>query len=245
LDAIWLTPQQFATQTNDEDFARVGVKGYNPRRMFAYIGWNMDGSNPFFTDKRVRQAMAHAFDSDRVIEVTTYNLFTNSEGIFDPGHWCYNDQVKRFPYDLDKAAALLDDAGWLVSEEDGFRYKEIEGEMVQFDFVLLKAKSFHWSAPAVNIFRDDLRKIGVSFRRTEVENATFDTTYLRHEFQAIMSVWEVTSDPSQWQNHFHSRAHQGGRNVCAYKNDRVDELFDLSVSTYDRADRAKYLSEAQ
>ena len=109
----------------------------------------------------------------------------------------------------------------------------------------MSAKSFHWANSAINIFRDDLRKIGVKFSWVEVENATFDTTYLRHEFQAIMSVWEVTNDPSQWQNHFHSRAHNGGRNICGYKNDRVDELFDLSVATYDREVRAKHLSEIQ
>ena len=245
LDEIWLTPQQFATQTNDEAYSRVGVKGYNLRRMFAYIGWNMDGSNPFFTDKRVRLAMAHAFDTDRVLRDTSYNLFTPSTGIFDPDHWCYNPDVERLRYDLDTAAELLDEAGWLVSDEDGFRYQEIDGQKVKFEWELMSAKSFHWAASAINIFRDDLRKIGVSFRWVEVENATFDMTYLRHEFQAIMSVWEVTNDPSQWQNHFHSRAHNGGRNVVGYMNDRVDELFDMSVSTYDREVRAKHLREAQ
>ena len=119
LDEIWLTPQQYATQTNDDAYSEVGVKGYNTRRMFAFFGWNMDGSNPFFGDKRVRLALAHAFDADRVIRDTSYNLFTHSTGIFDPDHWCYNPDVQRFPYDLDRAAELLDEAGWLISEEDG------------------------------------------------------------------------------------------------------------------------------
>jgi peptide/nickel transport system substrate-binding protein len=245
LDEIWLTPQQFATQSNDDAYKRVGVKGYNVRRMFAYIGWNMDGSNPFFTDKRVRLAMAHAFNTDRVLRDNTYNLYTPSTGIFDPDHWCYNKDVERLPYDLEEAARLLDEAGWLASDEDGWRYKEIDGTNVKFEFELLTAKSFHWSSVAQNIFREDLRRIGVEFRSVEVENAAFDSTYLRHEFEAILSVWEVTNDPSQWQNHFHSSAHQTGRNVCGYKNDRVDELFELSTSTYDREERAKYLREIQ
>jgi peptide/nickel transport system substrate-binding protein len=245
LDEIWLTPQQFATQSNDAAYKRVGVKGYNVRRMFAYIGWNMDGSNPFFADKRVRLAMAHAFDSARVLRDNTFDLFTPSTGIFDPEHWCYNPDVKKLPYDLEKAARLLDDAGWLVSEHDGWRYKEIDGQQVKFDFELLCAKSFHWSSVTVNIFRDDLRKIGVSFRQTEVENALFGATYLRHEFQAVMSVWEVTNDPSQWLSFYHSDAHANGRNICGYKNDRVDELFELSIATYDREARAKYLREVQ
>jgi peptide/nickel transport system substrate-binding protein len=245
LDEIWLTPQQFASQTDDEAYKRVGVKGYNVRRMFAFIGWNMDGSNPFFPDKRVRRAMAYAMDIDRVLRDNTYGLFTPSTGIFDPDHWCYNKDVKRIPYDLGEAARLLDEAGWLVSDDDGMRYKMVDGEMKRFDFELLTPKAFHWSSVTTDIFRDDLRKIGVSFRRVELETATFDSTWLRHEFQAMLSVWTVTDDPSQWQNHFHSRAHAIGRNVCGYKNDRVDELFDLSVSTYDRKERADYLGEIQ
>jgi len=245
LDEIWLTPQQFATQSNDEAYKKVGVKGYNSRRMFAYIGWNMDGSNPFFSDKRVRRAMAYAFNVERVLRDNTYDLFTPSTGIFDPDHWCYNKDVQRIPYDLERAAQLLDEAGWLLSDDDGFRYKIVDGKKVKFDFEILTAKSFHWSSVTTDIFRDDLRKIGVAFRRVEVENAQFDSTYLRHEFQAILSVWEVTNDPSQWQNNYHSRAHVIGRNVCGYKNDRVDELFDLAVSTYDRGERARYLGEVQ
>lgn len=245
LDEIWLTPQQFATQSNDRAFEKVGVKGYNVRRMFAYIGWNMDGSNPFFEDVRVRRAMAYAFDVDRVLQDNTYNLFTRSLGIFDSEHWAYNPNVNPITFDLEKAAALLDEAGWLVSDDDGWRYKEIDGEKVKFDFELLSAKSFAWSSVTVNIFRNDLKKIGVDFRSSEIENAAFDSTYLRHEFEAILSVWEVTNDASQWQNHFHTRASQIGRNVVSYSNARVDELFDKSVSTYDRTERAKYLGEVQ
>jgi peptide/nickel transport system substrate-binding protein len=43
LDEIWLTVQQFATQTNDESFLRLGVKAWGPRSMYANIGWNLDG----------------------------------------------------------------------------------------------------------------------------------------------------------------------------------------------------------
>ena len=37
-----------------------------------------------------------------------------------PTHWAYNADVKQYPYDLEKAKALLDDAGF-VPGDDGIR----------------------------------------------------------------------------------------------------------------------------
>lgn len=243
LDEIWLTPQQFATQCNDEAFKELGVKGYGMRRMFALIAWNEDGSNPFFTDKRVRWAMAHAYDCERVLRDVTYNLYTPSRGMFDPAHYAFNDDVERILFDLDKAAALLDEAGWEVSPEDGWRYKTIDGVPVRFEFELLIAQSFADAVKMTNIYREDLNKIGISFSTRIIENAAFDEKSLKHEFQAQVSVEEVSSDPHFWRNKFHSESHLLGRNFTKYANDRVDELFDDTRIEFDRTKRTAQFRE--
>jgi peptide/nickel transport system substrate-binding protein len=95
----------------------------------------MDGSNPFFGDVRVRRALAHAYDMDRVIRDVTYGVYQPSPGIFGPGSFGYDASVERLAFDLDRARALLDEAGWLPDAEDGWRYREIDGERVKFSFV--------------------------------------------------------------------------------------------------------------
>ena len=52
VDEFRMTPQQFATQTlPGSDFDKAGgVKVKSPQWAFSYIGWNQDGSNPFFND---------------------------------------------------------------------------------------------------------------------------------------------------------------------------------------------------
>ena len=94
-------------------------------------------SNPFFTDRRVRRAMAHAANIQLVLKNLTYGLSRQASGIFQPGAWMYNEQVQLLSYDLDKARALLDEAGWKVNESDGARYKEIDDKQVKFEFTLL------------------------------------------------------------------------------------------------------------
>lgn len=245
LDEMWMTPEQFAMQSNDEQYSARGVKGYNLRRMFGYLGWNQDGSNPYFTDVRVRRALGYAFDRERILRDVTHNLYTTSNGLFDPEHWCYNPEVKPLDFDLEKAAALLDEAGWLVSDDDGWRYKEVDGEPVRFDFELAMAQSFADAVKMSNIYQADLRKLGITFTIRILENAAFDEMNLKHEFQAHASVWEVSSDPDRWRNHYYSTEYENGRNFYAYKNDRVDELFDLTREEFDRERRAAQFREIQ
>ncbi len=245
LDECWLTPSQFATQCNDDEFEQVGFKGYAPRALLAMIMWNMNGSNPFFTDRRVRLALAHAYDCERVLRTVTHNLYTPSRGIFYPDHWAFNSSIERYGYDLAKAAALLDEAGWLVSDDDGWRYKDIGGVAVKFEFELLIYQSFVDAVKMVDVYRADLRKLGVSLKSRIVENAALDSIALKHEYQAIVTTASNANDPDDFRNGLHSEAREQGMNLTWYADDRVDELFDLTRKEFDPAKRAAQFGEIQ
>lgn len=240
-----LSPQQFATQTNDEDFGRVGVKGNHLQRMLAFVGWNHDGSNPFFNDLRVRKAMAYAFDVKRVLRDATYNLYTPSTGIFDPEDWAYNPDIEPIPFDHEAAGTLLDEAGWVVSEDDGWRYKEIEGKRVKFEFEMIIGQGFTTAIKTANIFAEDLRKIGVFMRQRIFETATLVSMLENHEYQCYFGVIEVTTDPDLWGHRFATDAIDHGMNYASYSNTRIDELFDLARRQLDQKERAKYYREIQ
>ena len=174
LDEYWFTPQQFATQSNDAEFERVGVKGWAPARRIARIGWNQDGSNPFFGDVRVRRAMTHAYDQKRVIRDVTYGVYLETDQLWDKNHMGYNPDVPKYPFDLDRAAALLDEAGWLSDPDDGWRYKEIGGQKIKFSFELEIAQTFADAVKMADIYREDLRSIGVELTFRMFENATHE-----------------------------------------------------------------------
>ena len=245
LDDIWLTVQQHGSQTNDEDFHAVGVKAWGPRWMQAYIGWQQGGNNPFFGDVRVRRAMAHAYDAERVLRQVSWNVYTRSNGMFPPSHWSHNPDVAPIDYDLDKAASLLDQAGWLTNPEDGWRYKEIDGEQVRFHFMMNLPQSFVDARRMVDIYRDDLRRIGVSFDTEIQENASRSPRLIQHEMIAHVDTYQVFADPDIWRNFFHTEAIDNGRNYDSYSNPRVDDLFDRSRIELDRDRRAELLRELQ
>ena len=226
LDEYLLTPQQFATQTDDEEFRALGVKGRGPVGRWGRICWNLDGSNPFFTDVRVRRALAHAYDMDRVIRDVTYGVYQASTGIFGPGGYGYDPTVERLAFDLDRARALLDEAGWVSDPEDGWRYREIDGKRVRFSFELSLPQTFADGVKMADIYREDLRRVGVEMTTVVRENAVHEERLAHREQQAHADAVELTGDPDTWAVFLATKSYQQGRNYGGYSNPQVDDLFD-------------------
>jgi len=245
VDELQLSAQQFATQTADAEFAAVGLKAFAPEWTYSYIGWNMDGSNPFFTDARVRRAMAHALNVPRMIETLGYNLYEQSHGIFHPAARWADPSIKPIQYDLKEAARLLDEAGWRQSPDDGWRYQTLRGRPRKFEFTLMIPQGAATSEKLAAIFGQDLKRIGVSLLTRTIEWATFQDFNRRHEFEAMIAAWGTGTDPDTLWNIFHSSTYDDGRNYVGYRNPRVDELFELQRREFDESRRIAYFQEIQ
>lgn len=249
IDEIRLTPQQFALETNSDRFRRVGVKGYGERWSFYYIGWNQDGSNPYFVDRDVRIAMAHAFDYDRILKTVFHGLYPRSYGIFHPDSPMYAPDIKLYDFDSGRAAELLDGAGWRIDSEDGWRYKDVAVESggavrrkFSFTFHLPRGST---TAPMIAaIFQEDLAKLGVEMKTRVIEFTTFRELNFQHEFEAQASVWGTGVDPDSGWNLWRTEAYHDGRNYGGYSNERVDELFELGRHEFDEAKRMKHYAMA-
>ncbi|MGH2534816.1 MAG: ABC transporter substrate-binding protein [Thermomicrobiales bacterium] len=82
-----------------------------PANNFWHIYLNM--RQPPFDNVKVRQAVLHAFDRESYVSefAAGHGKVTNTP-LFD-GHWAYNaDVVGLYPYDLERAAQLLAEAGY-------------------------------------------------------------------------------------------------------------------------------------
>jgi peptide/nickel transport system substrate-binding protein len=249
VDEFRMDAKQFATQTlAGSDFARRGHKVWWPEWSYSYIGWNMSGSNPFFTDVRVRRAMTQACDVERMIRDLAWNLYQPAVGPYHPTSWMFNPEVKRLPFDLAEAGRLLDEAGWRIDEaREGWRHKEIAGQPTKFEFTLLIPQGAQISIDLAAILQQDLRSIGVDMKTQIMEWATYQERTRKHEFQASIANWGTGVDPDYTWNIWHSDQYvpdgSYGRNYVGFKNARVDELFQLGRNEFDRAKRTAYYQE--
>lgn len=232
-----LEAEQWVTQTAGPEFYRENTRVWGPEWKYMYIGWNMDTKKvPFFSDLRVRQAMAYALNYKEMLDDLCFGLYTQCTGVNHPDAWTYpKNPSKPFAQDLDKAENLLDEAGWVDSDGDGIRDKEINGRLVPFEFSLLVSNKPDRIA-ICNLLRENLESIGVLCHISPLEAAVFQERVFNKNFEAEMAGWASGADPSLERNIFGTGE---GRNFGSYSNPEVDRLFLEAMKTFDREKQAE------
>ena len=240
LDVIeGLTPQQFAREATVKSLGDRGVKGWGIGGSYSFIGWNMDGGNPFFADRSVRCAMTCALNVPLILEKIFYNLAASSTGIFHSDDWMFNPQVKRLEYNLQQSAALLDEAGWPVDQNDGWRYKTIDRTKQRFEFTLLISQNAPGGEPIAAIFQEDLKRLGVRMNIHVLEWTVYLEKLRSHEFEAFLGSWNPGLDPDWQWSIWRTEGYQNGRNYIGYSNQQVDQLFESARQEFDSEIRQK------
>jgi peptide/nickel transport system substrate-binding protein len=176
--------EQYVTMTGGPEFKERAIKRNVDTWNSGHVGWNMDGSNPFFTDLRTRQALAMAVDVDAILENVYYGLRRPALGIFHYDHWCYNPDIEPLSYDPQKARQLLEEVGWIDSNSDGVREKD--GADFKFEFLVPQSES---GVEIATILKNYWGKVGVIADLRTLEWATFLQRVQSHDFEGEMSGW--------------------------------------------------------
>jgi len=117
-----------------------------------------------FKDKRVRQAMAWSIDRERFCKTVMRGLAQPTCLMWPSHSWAYfKDLEGKIGYNLDKAKALLKEAGL----EKGFQTE-----------LLTASKRMVGYGEMAQILQADLRKIGIDARALDVEAALYDNRSL-------------------------------------------------------------------
>jgi peptide/nickel transport system substrate-binding protein len=234
VDESMLMPEQWKTQTNNQDFYSRNTKVSGVEWVYCFFGWNMKG-NPFFGDIRVRKAMSYAFDYQEMLEKHFYGVYEPCNGIFYHDAWMApKEPLPYYHQDLPKAEALLDEAGWIDHDGDGVRDKKIDGKVVPFEFTVICGNMPERVATCA-LLKEDLEKIGVICNVRPLEFTVMLDLALKHNFQAELALWGTGTDPDTTSNLW---ATGEGRNYCSYSNPEVDRLYEEGRKEFDREKRA-------
>lgn len=87
--------------------------------LIIYIGLKSDEPGPL-ADKRVRQALNYAVDVDSIVTNILGGLVTRTTSLIGPADFGYYADVPHYPYDPEKAKALLAEAGYPAGFEVDF-----------------------------------------------------------------------------------------------------------------------------
>jgi ABC-type transport system substrate-binding protein len=213
------------------------------RPAYAYIGWN--AARSMFSDKRVRRAMTHAFDRQRIIDNVWAGLGTVATGPFGPDSPNHDPDIQPIPFDLAAAKKLLAEAGWTDTNGDGLLDKELhagDGKRSPFEFRLNFATGVKETDASMKIFADDLLRIGVKMVLEPLEWSLFMKRKDERQFDALALSWMTPwlTDPYQiW--HSSQIDVPKGSNAVSFRNAEADRLLEELRVTFDKDARIRML----
>jgi peptide/nickel transport system substrate-binding protein len=234
IDMMGLRPDMYVKQTNDKWFLERFNKFRYPGNNYAYLGFNLN--NPLFSDLRVRQAISFAINKEEIINGVILGLGRQVTGPFAPDSWAYNHEVKPVPCDIEKAASLLKEAGWVDSDKDGI----LEKDGKKFAFTLMTNQGNKSREIVSVIIQQQLRKIGIKAEvRTIAWNAFIAEYVDKKKFDAVVMGWNLSMDPDGYIIWHSSKTKEGEFNFVSYKNLEVDRLLEEGRSVFDIEKRKK------
>lgn len=239
IDFLGLTPQQYLRQTSGPEWDREWKKYKYLSAGYTYLGFNLE--SPLFKDRRVRQALSMAVKREDIIKGALWGMGESTIGPYKPGTWVYNDRVKPYPFDPEKARALLAEAGWLPGE-DGVLYRD----GLPFRFTILVNQGNNERIKVATILQQQFKAIGVQVSIRTVEWAAFLKEFVHPgRFDALILAWNILDDPDIFDVWHSSAISENGLNFVHYRNEEVDSLLERARATADRAARKRMYDRFQ
>ncbi|MES0880801.1 ABC transporter substrate-binding protein [Roseibium sp. SCP14] len=182
-----------------------------------------------FADIRVRRALAHALDRQIIIDRILYGNATLTDGILSPDAFGKNKDLPGYTYDVDKAKALLAEAGYPEGLEVTLDADGSTKELAEVIAVVAKRAGFD---------------IKVAIGESSTLKSRYRTKGGPIDGQMWLTSWGNGSlDPVGIFVPTHRTADRG--NSSGYSNPEVDALLDAANTETDPAKRAELYSKAE
>lgn len=242
-------------QTGEADFGRIttgttvaAIKAIPTVNIFAYETTSgvsyvhqLDPAKPIskiFQDKQVRKALYTALNREGMNAV-----YLGAGKVLD-SNWPYmsfahNPNMKTtYKYDPQKAAEMLDGAGWKRGA-NGVRAKD--GQEMRWE-LLTSASSVEWQNVA-QIMQQNWKAIGVEITVKSLEFGQLNQITTSKNFEMSMAGgWIVPGPDPDAVRLWHSK---GSANVAPYSNPTLDKLLDDAAQIADQAKRKELYYQAQ
>jgi peptide/nickel transport system substrate-binding protein len=204
---------------------------------YTYLGFNL--KHKPFDDIRVRKAINYAIDKQEIIDGVYLGLGINIASPYKPGTRWSNPDLRPYPYDPNKAKALLKEAGFVDSNGDGIL--ERDGKPFSFEIITNQNKEREKSAVLI---QRRLKDVGIDVQIRAIEWASFISRFIKTgDFDAVVLGWSLSLDPDQF-SIWHSSQNQPGQfNFIGYNNPKIDKLLEQGRLEMDADKRMKIYHE--
>jgi peptide/nickel transport system substrate-binding protein len=200
----------------------------------------------YFNMIEFRQAMAHLIDKQSIIDNIYFGLAVPQWGPISILSPFYNEEVlPKFEYDPNKAAELLDKIGLVDRNGDGWRDFP---DGTTFEFELNTNVGNTIRDQICQLFVDDAASVGIKVNYNPIEFNALVQKILGGQAVAVVIGLTGGVEPHFGANVYRSTGNLHFWHYSAKENptpaeQRIDELIELGIKTYDFDEAYKYYSE--
>ena len=155
--------------------------------------------NAKMADVKLRQAMAYAIDNDLVGTKFYEGLRRNATQLMIPAFKeFYDDSIKGYTIDLEKAKQLLDEAGYKDVNGDGLR-EDKNGQPFKINFASMSGSAI--AEPITNYYIQQWKLIGLDVQLTNGRLIEINSFYEKvqaddPEIDVYQAAWGTGSNPN-------------------------------------------------
>ncbi|WP_230680364.1 ABC transporter substrate-binding protein [Pontibacter rufus] len=227
-----------ADKSFTEDYALYTPNSYE----FAYIGLN--SRLPKLSDKRTRQAIANLLDINSFIKVSQQSYATPTVGPVPPSiKPYYNNKLKPYSYNLQKATALLQAAGW-QRKADGW-FKTINGQQQQLTLEVSYRAGNTVFENAALIFQQGAAKAGIPVTVQAQEGSLFSQKAKAHDFDMFFRALSGNPFVFNFKPLFYTSYANDGANYTGFGTPESDSILDAYNVAEDDKEKARLLKRLQ
>jgi peptide/nickel transport system substrate-binding protein len=234
-------------ESGDYDFLTTSV---NPGGSNCIMTVSFNLEKPMFQDVRLRRALGTALDREQFLERVLFGQGKVAQAPISSGiPFAHAAGLEGMPtFDRAAAEALLDEAGW-KREGDGTRKAQgvqgvADGTELAFGFTHFPSFTAY-----AQLLRAQLAAVGADVTLTPLEPPVFaDTVFTARDFDTNIISFCNGLDPEIGVKRMYVTSNIGPipfSNSSAYRNPKVDQLFEKARTTVDPDERTATYRELQ
>jgi peptide/nickel transport system substrate-binding protein len=245
IDIINVTPVKEYIDLDKSDKFKANFKKSEPLMLsYQYIGLN--GRDPLLNDVKVRQALAKLVDVDNIIEKVLYGKGQRVLGdIYPINQEDYATDLEMKKFDIEAAKAMLAEAGWKDTDNDGILDKVINGQKKKFELTYNYNEGNPIRQTVGLMTQSWFQKAGIKLEVKSLEWSIYLDELKKGNIQMFYGGWVSDPKPNDPKQIWGTESRNGGSNYVGFGDAKTDALIAKIRAEIDPVKRSALFKEWQ
>ncbi len=185
---------------------------------FEFIGYNF--KRELMQNKNIRQAIAYGIDRQALINDIFLGHATVSDVPINPDSWLYDENEKKYGYDLSRAKKILMEDNWEIKHPNPY-YESEAGQKLSLHLLVNSENNLR--VRTAEMVKKQLQDVGIEIIIDKVNWEEYLNRLYSNNFDMVIGGWQLSTIPDL-RFALHSASGVTG-NFIGYSNLEMDNLF--------------------